>query len=227
MSVPIQTGCHLAFPSRLDGFFPGLEPGLESGPRPFPLQRPKRSAPDAFEETWTMYMLRCPGCGHWQEQREHGCDALAWELLRLFRTVVQILLCQGEQHLELGWHCFAYYSLPEQYVKESRGWKENLRSIEDLDPYENGDGLQYMKYSYVAALREFYEQFQDLWTRMRTRPESPEEDILKNVEFSNWINCYHESEANWFWLKEVGREIERNLEILVAWALGRDGAALK
>jgi hypothetical protein len=67
--VPIQISRRLVFRSAFDRYFPGLESSLQSGPHPFPLRKDTLSRAGVREETWTMYMVRCPGCQRWQEQR--------------------------------------------------------------------------------------------------------------------------------------------------------------
>ncbi|CAG9983371.1 unnamed protein product [Clonostachys byssicola] len=268
-AVPIQTSRRLAFNSVLDRFFTGLEGSLESGPRPFPLRRNTSTGESVGEQTWTMYMMRCPGCERWQEQRafriggqsnrwrpmaqgegllryallssdpdiqlvldemrcnhcfvrEHGRDALGKTLLRFLGRVIEQLSLEARQQLEQGWCTTVHNHIPKPYVKQVR---------EMLERYWRGDyemrrGLLCMTYSHAATLRVLYEEFKTMWTMMRTHPDFVEEKFLEDTDFMAWLNCYHEPEAIYFWLREVEREVERNPDMLVAWALGRDGASL-
>ncbi|CAH0044690.1 unnamed protein product [Clonostachys solani] len=270
--VPIQISRRLAFKTLLDRYFPGLEASLESGPRPFPLRNRSISRADVFEETWTMYMVRCPGCEHWQEQRafrfgglskhwkpmldedrqlrryrepqteppirvmldevrcnrcfvrENGRDALGRKLLRFLRTMIGELLHQAETQLIRGWSSVRQNHFPEEYTKEVQKMLEKV-DLEERDWYEGGQNLECMSDSCVATWRMLHEEFKTLWTSMRTHADFVEEDFLEDAHFMAWLNCYHETEASWLWLREVRCEAERNPDILVAWALGRDDGA--
>ncbi|CAH0022598.1 unnamed protein product [Clonostachys rhizophaga] len=275
--VPIQISRRVVFRSVLDRYFPGLEASLESGPRPFPLRKDTLSRADVSEETWTMYMVRCPGCQRWQEQRafqigdcnkhwkprvgldgrlmgynelwtepssvmldevrcngcfvrEHGHQALRWKLVRLFRRVIQELFFKTQSRLNQPWSSSSdtYSNVPEQYMKEF--WemqrKAHYGAVEGRDCFETKDGIVCMTDYHVATLTTLHEEFKTLWTVMRTHADFVEEDFLEDARFMAWFNCYHESEAIWKWLREVLCEVERNPDMLVTWALGRDGASL-
>jgi len=67
--VPIVPSRHLPFASALERYFPDIATILEN-------KRPAENAPvqrvyrkKAVDSLWTMYMVRCPGCSHWQEER--------------------------------------------------------------------------------------------------------------------------------------------------------------
>ncbi|KAJ5860184.1 uncharacterized protein N7529_007494 [Penicillium soppii] len=67
--VPIVPSRRLPFASALDRYFPNIATIFE-------MKRPAKNAPvkrlyrmETSDSPWTLYMIRCPGCSHWQEQR--------------------------------------------------------------------------------------------------------------------------------------------------------------
>jgi hypothetical protein len=67
--VPIVPSRHLPFASALDRYFPAIATILDNK-RPIdnaPVQRVYRKK--AVDSLWAMYMVRCPGCSLWQEER--------------------------------------------------------------------------------------------------------------------------------------------------------------
>ncbi|KAJ5787812.1 hypothetical protein N7457_002802 [Penicillium paradoxum] len=67
--VPIVVSRHVPFATAFDRSFPGIS-AIMSSVRPTtnaPVQRIHRE--NASDCLWTMYMVRCPRCSHWQELR--------------------------------------------------------------------------------------------------------------------------------------------------------------
>ncbi|KOS43848.1 hypothetical protein ACN38_g5256 [Penicillium nordicum] len=113
--VPIVPSRRLPFPSALDRCFPGFSAIMKS-------VRPTANAPvqcvyrnDVFDSLWTMYMLRCPGCSHWQEMRAFrlgatfnhwipttnpASDFENWDGSKITGSFIDGLSCN---------HCFAKY----------------------------------------------------------------------------------------------------------------------
>ncbi|KAJ6015260.1 hypothetical protein N7540_009851 [Penicillium herquei] len=67
--VPIVASRRVPVASAFDRFFPGFSAGLgtKRPPHDMPVFAVYRE--NAHERWWTMYMVRCPGCGQWQELR--------------------------------------------------------------------------------------------------------------------------------------------------------------
>ncbi|KAH8706433.1 hypothetical protein BGZ61DRAFT_449900 [Ilyonectria robusta] len=68
--LPIVPSRQVAFANHLDRWFPGFSNWLESK-RPtvaLPLFRIYRK--NAYDQPWTLYMVRCPGCACWKEIRD-------------------------------------------------------------------------------------------------------------------------------------------------------------
>ncbi|KAF7563979.1 hypothetical protein G7046_g101 [Stylonectria norvegica] len=116
VKVPVMVSRNLDFGTALDRYFPGFSDVFEH-------KRPGFNAPvnliyrkNAHECSWTMRMVRCPGCEHWQELRAfrfggmfHHWTPIAdspsyregfqtWEQTLITRPVIDQLLCN---------HCFA------------------------------------------------------------------------------------------------------------------------
>ncbi|KAJ5932071.1 hypothetical protein N7516_006560 [Penicillium verrucosum] len=113
--VPIVPSRRLPFPSALDRCFPGFSAIMKS-------VRPTANAPvqcvyrnKVFDSLWTMYMLRCPGCSHWQEMRAFrlgatfnhwipttnpASDFENWDGSKITGSFIDGLSCN---------HCFAKY----------------------------------------------------------------------------------------------------------------------
>jgi hypothetical protein len=165
--------------------------------------------------------VRCNHCF----VREHGRDALGRKLLRFLRKVIDRLFLETE--MLLGWDS-THRTIPEQYIKEIQEMqkKANHGAFEGRDCYETRQGLACMTHAHVATLKMIHEEFKTPWMVMRTHADFVEDGFLEDARFMAWFGCYHELEAIWFWLREVRCEVERNLDMLVAWALGRDGAWL-
>lgn len=170
--------------------------------------------------------VRCNRCF----VREHGRNALGWKLIRFFRRVIGELFSQTQEQLDWAWYSSSNTcrTIPKQHIKELQeiAQKSYHGVFERRDRYERRRGIACMKHSYVANLTMLHEEFKTLWTAMRTHADFVEEAFLENAYFMAWLDCYHESEAIWKWLRKVIDEVESNPDMLVAWALGRDGASL-
>lgn len=66
-AVPIQTSRKILFGSAIERFLPGYLSHIQYEP---PRCRYTNSAGNPFNQSWSMYMVRCPGCQQWQELRE-------------------------------------------------------------------------------------------------------------------------------------------------------------
>ena len=68
--VPIMASRRVSFPTHLERYFPKFWENLESKRPLFNARLFRIYREDAFDQLWTMYMIRCPGCARWQESRE-------------------------------------------------------------------------------------------------------------------------------------------------------------
>ncbi|KAH7015482.1 hypothetical protein EDB80DRAFT_339158 [Ilyonectria destructans] len=68
--LPIVPGRQVAFANHLDRWFPGFSNCLESKRPPVALPLFRIHRANAYDQPWTMYMVRCPGCACWKEIRD-------------------------------------------------------------------------------------------------------------------------------------------------------------
>ncbi|KAL4930270.1 F-box protein [Aspergillus undulatus] len=156
--------------------------------------------------------LRCNHCF----VQEHGRQALGEELVKWLEDVANKQRSEFTGNLKSG-----FFRLNDQY--KLRSAPENLRRrvrtlVGDMKWLLDKDSYDVTRTNVV-------------FMRMRRAEVMAQDDVVKLLsddEWSTpWTNCYDESEALWYWLKELGEEIreEGKGDALVDWALERDEVA--
>ncbi|KAF4978806.1 hypothetical protein FZEAL_4873 [Fusarium zealandicum] len=147
------------------------------------------------------------------------------ELGKILRLWVKYLI--GEQIRALGQQLMGVCSrlkeflgkeMPIEYHNEL---KHLLRSTACLDK----DMFYRITYSDVATLKLRWDQWRDLWERMKTRGDTD----WTTRDLDEWnkkaVIRFDKCEAHWRWLMACMEELEEKPEALVEWALARDGAS--
>jgi hypothetical protein len=160
--------------------------------------------------------LRCNRC----YVAEYGCDTLRKELVKWLTSLIDAQLAEFTGNLRAGFN-----QLLRRFGSASKADKASTkRLVWDLRSLLNKNGVDVTR-TYVALLRQRRMEWLDLFPRVRDGKRYGNGLWFEPDNFFwQWVELYEESEAIWFWLKELSDVIqeEDNAGSLVDWALARD-----
>jgi hypothetical protein len=154
-----------------------------------------------------------------------GRGALGAVILKWLESLINTQLGELTADMMSGFN-----TLLRQFKNTPKEWKPAVKALlRDMRPLLEKVDLKLTRID-VALLRQRRAQFIDL------NPQCVDFDAWNNAAlfwfqpdrwFMDWMNYYDESEALWFWLKEVKEEIheEGKAYVLADWVLSRDERA--
>jgi hypothetical protein len=159
--------------------------------------------------------LRCNHCF----VAEHGRDTLRKELVKWLTALIDAQLAEFTGNLRAGFN-----QLLGRFGSASKADKASTkRLVWDLRSLLNKNAVDVTRTD-VALLRQRRMEWLDLFPRVKDG-ERYEHGLWFDPDyfFWQWVELYEESEAIWFWLKDLRDVIQEDkAERLVNWALARD-----
>jgi hypothetical protein len=160
--------------------------------------------------------LRCNRC----YVAEYGRDTLRKELVNWLTALIDAQLAEFTGNLRVGFnHLICRFGLASKADKAS-----TKRLVWDLRSLLHKDAADVTRTD-VAFLRQRRMEWLDLFPKVRDG-ERYEHGLWFEPDnfFWQWVEMYEQSEAIWFWLKELRDVIQEEDKAarLVDWALARD-----
>ncbi|KAL3461672.1 hypothetical protein BJX64DRAFT_260266 [Aspergillus heterothallicus] len=198
---------------RFGGFYPRAEPREVPGGRDWYYNWDMTPVTDGELDG-----LRCNHCF----LKEHGRVVLGDILIRWLTALIDAQLGELTGNLRVGFSTL-FWRLK---FMPKKGKASTKRLFWDIRNILNKNGLQITRTD-VALIRQRRMEWLDLFPKVRDG--NREENGLwfePDESFWQWVELYEESEAMWFWLRELREEIceEGKADVLVDWALSRNEA---